>query len=186
MVNLICIVHCTGWVPSVAAYLVWDSYDTGRSWWLAPKIRSAIRALPVATMRLTMGSDGYTDLVGLLGVIDRAIWEDVLANNHERSQGRRSDDLATGSRPDGGQITCTCPRREGYRWMPGKLSGGAPGCKRMLSRLLALGVIDRTCRRHLGSSRMCSRGWPTFDLIMTKRGMGILKVLVRLGRWSSR
>lgn len=91
--------HCTGWVISVVAYLVWDAYETGRLWWLGPRIRSAIRALPVAAMRLGMGSNGYTDLVRLLGVIDRARWGDVPANKHERSQGRPGGDHCPLSRP---------------------------------------------------------------------------------------
>lgn len=42
----------------------------------------------IAGMRLVMGSDGYADLVRLLGVIDRCRWDYVPANYHERIQGR--------------------------------------------------------------------------------------------------
>lgn len=85
------VVHCTGWGFNVAVYLVWDAYDTRRLWLFPPRLRLAIRSLTSDAMRVLLGAEGYSELVRLLGVIDRTRWKDVPENQHECSRGSRSD-----------------------------------------------------------------------------------------------
>lgn len=94
---------CTGWAVNVAMYLVWDSYDTRRLWWIPPRLRVAIRAMPSDAMRVMMGEGGYSELVRLLDVIDRARWDDVPAHQHERPRDSRREtvDHSPGGRAGG-------------------------------------------------------------------------------------
>lgn len=60
----------TGWVLSVASHLVWEAYDTGRLWWVPPRVRSAFQCMDADRLRVVLGTDGYDDLWSLNGLVE--------------------------------------------------------------------------------------------------------------------
>ena len=88
------------WVACVAAAWLWEVYDSGRLFWLPPKVIKGIRTLDLSAVFGYV--DRYAKAKRLLRIIESVDWAEVPSGQRVREHPRKPGDMAGTLRDDAG------------------------------------------------------------------------------------